>query len=106
MSELMRMPLSGGGHVIVELPEDTPGVRRASRPGERIEAAVTSLQSALQPIREAAEAALDTFRAAGPDEVEIELGVKLNAEAGALIAKSSAEGHLTVKLVWHRATES
>lgn len=35
-----------------------------------------------------------------PDSVEIEFGVKLTAEAGALIAKSSVEGHLVVKLSW------
>jgi hypothetical protein len=32
--------------------------------------------------------------------VEIEFGVKLTAEAGALIAKSAVEGHLVVKLSW------
>ncbi|MFC4584748.1 CU044_2847 family protein [Sphaerisporangium corydalis] len=106
MSELMRMPLSEGGHVTVEVSENEPGVRRASRSGDKIEAAVDSLQEALQPIRAAAEAALDTFRRANPDEVEIELGVRLNAEAGAVIAKSSIEGHLNVKLTWRRATES
>ncbi|MFC7380765.1 CU044_2847 family protein [Sphaerisporangium rhizosphaerae] len=106
MSELMRMPLADGGQVVVEIADNEPAVRRASRTGDKIEAAVDSLQSALQPIREAAEAALDTFRKSGPDEVEIELGVKLNAEAGAVIAKSALEGHLTVKLTWRRVAES
>ncbi|GGL10872.1 hypothetical protein Sme01_15660 [Sphaerisporangium melleum] len=107
MSELMRMPLADGGQVVVEVSENEPGVHRVSRGGNgRIEAAVDSLQVALQPIREAAEAALETFRKSGPDEVEIELGVKLNAEAGAVIAKSSVEGHLTVKLTWRRLPES
>ncbi|MDQ1029514.1 hypothetical protein QF035_007096 [Streptomyces umbrinus] len=32
--------------------------------------------------------------------MEIEFGVKLTAEAGALIAKSAVEGHLVVKLSW------
>ncbi|MFC4529451.1 CU044_2847 family protein [Sphaerisporangium dianthi] len=106
MSELMRVPLAGGGQVVVEVSENEPGVRRASRTGDTIDAAVDSLQHALQPIREAAEAALETFRKSGPDEVEIELGVKLNAEAGAVIAKSSVEGHLNVKLTWRRVAES
>ncbi|WP_304364726.1 CU044_2847 family protein, partial [Streptomyces viridosporus] len=35
-----------------------------------------------------------------PDTVELEFGVKLTAEAGAIIAKGSAEGHLVVKLSW------
>jgi hypothetical protein len=35
-----------------------------------------------------------------PDGVEIEFGVKLAGEAGAIIAKTSGEGHFTVKLSW------
>jgi len=31
-----------------------------------------------------------------------EFGVKFNATAGAVIAKTSAEGHLTVTLTWSR----
>jgi hypothetical protein len=30
--------------------------------------------------------------------------VRLNAEAGAVIAKTQAEGHLKVKLVWRKPT--
>jgi hypothetical protein len=32
--------------------------------------------------------------------VEVEFGIKLAGEAGALIAKASAEGHFTVRLKW------
>ncbi len=35
-----------------------------------------------------------------PDEVEIEIGFKFSAEAGIVIASSSTEGHITVKLKW------
>ena len=35
-----------------------------------------------------------------PDGVEIEFGVKLSAETGAIIAKGTAEGHLVVRLTW------
>lgn len=97
----MSFPLSGGGEVLVEISEhDDPGLRRASRAGDVIAATAASLQSALAPVRTAAEAALDTFRKAGPKEVEIEFGIRLTAEAGAVIAKTGAEGHLTVKLTW------
>jgi hypothetical protein len=39
-----------------------------------------------------------------PDGIEVEFGVKLNAEAGAVIAKSAVEGHFTVKLSWDRGS--
>ena len=35
-------------------------------------------------------------------QAEIEFGVKLNIESGALLAKTSAEGSLSVKLTWER----
>ena len=35
-------------------------------------------------------------------QVEIEFGVKLDYEAGALLAKAGAEGSISVKLTWER----
>ncbi|MCP4426896.1 MAG: hypothetical protein GY803_20600 [Chloroflexi bacterium] len=43
-----------------------------------------------------------------PDEftqAEIEFGVKLDYEAGALLAKAGAEGSISVKLTWERKPE-
>lgn len=37
-----------------------------------------------------------------PDEVQVEFGVKLSAQAGAVIAKTGVEGHLKIKLTWTR----
>jgi hypothetical protein len=38
-----------------------------------------------------------------PDEIEIKFGVKLDAQAGAVIARTGIQGHLEVKLKWQRA---
>lgn len=35
-----------------------------------------------------------------PSKVELKFGIKLTAEAGAIIAKTSAEGNLEVNIVW------
>jgi hypothetical protein len=102
MSELMSVPVPGGGALLVEVTDDEPGMARASRVGDTIEAAAVSLASVLQPIRQVAEEARDAFREAGPDEIEMEFGVKLTAEAGAILARAGTEGHLKVKLVWRR----
>jgi len=96
----MQIPLEGGGELQVEVVDDQPGIQRASRMGDAIQGATTSLVEVLAPIREAAVAARDAFKESGPDEIEVEFGVKLTAEASAILAKSSAEGHLQVKLVW------
>ncbi|MFD1934371.1 MULTISPECIES: CU044_2847 family protein [Nonomuraea] len=96
----MRMPLEGGGALYVEVPDRSQGTRRVSRTGEVIEASVESLEAALRPIRDAAAATLAAFRESSPDEVELEFSVKLNAEAGAMIAKTCVEGHIQVRLSW------
>ncbi|MFJ9517590.1 CU044_2847 family protein [Kitasatospora sp. NPDC101801] len=72
-----------------------PAVAGVERAGETFE-------QALAGVRAAAGAALAVFRDGSlkPDEVEIEFGVKLTAEAGALIARTAAEAHLTVRLSW------
>lgn len=104
MTELMRFDLTGGGSVLVEVDDDERGVVRAARTRGAVESAATSLSVALTGVRDAAAEALRQFRemATAPDEVQLEFGVRLNAEAGAVIAKTSAEGHLTVTLTWSR----
>ncbi len=39
-------------------------------------------------------------------QAEIEFGVKLDYEAGALLAKAGAEGSISVKLTWERKEEA
>lgn len=57
---------------------------------------------ALENVRDAAVGALEIFRDGrlNPDAVEVEFGVRLNAEVGAVIAKTATEGHLVVRLKW------
>ncbi|MFJ8041325.1 CU044_2847 family protein [Kitasatospora sp. NPDC096147] len=69
---------------------------------QAVERAGETFEQALTGVRSAAESALAVFRGGSlaPDEVELEFGVKLTAEAGALIARTAAEAHLTVRLSW------
>ncbi|MER5637209.1 CU044_2847 family protein [Kitasatospora sp. NPDC002227] len=78
------------------------GMQPVGRRGAGVERAAESFEGALEGARAAAESALAVFRggALAPDEVEIEFGVKLTAEAGALIARTAADAHLTVRLTW------
>ncbi|WP_433327913.1 CU044_2847 family protein [Spirillospora sp. CA-294931] len=101
MTELVRWE-TDRGPVIVEVDGNEPGFRAVSRPGEVVQDAKTRFEDALVNVRAAAETALSTLRdsSLNPDTVELEFGVKLNAAAGAVIAKTSVEGHLKVKLTW------
>jgi hypothetical protein len=104
MEGLVEFKTDDGAVIAVEAADDVAGSRLVSRDGT-VQAART-FEGALDGVRSAAEAALRVFRdgTLQPDAVEIEFGVKLSAEAGAIIAKGTAEGHLVVKLTWTPAT--
>jgi hypothetical protein len=102
VTELVRFELADGGSVVAEL-DGAPGVSRAGRQGVLVTAKST-LEAALTEVRDAAAATIAQFQdmARRPDEVEIEFGEKLNAEAGAVIARTGMEGHFQVTVKWTR----
>jgi hypothetical protein len=91
------------GSVVVEVGDNDPGFELVSRDGV-VSDTKRKLESALTDVRDAAESALRVFRdgTLRPDSIELEFGVKLNAEAGAIIARTSIEGHFVVKVGWQR----
>jgi hypothetical protein len=101
MDGLMEFKTEDGALVVVEDAGGRPGARLVSR-GDGPAQAARTFEGALEGVRGAAAAALRVFRDGSlcPDAVEIEFGVRLSAEAGAVIAKGSTEGHLVVKLSW------
>jgi len=110
VSELVRVPLEGGGWFLVradssdrEVPEGS-GPVQAGRLGDAIahravEAAQT-LEAALEPIADMARATLQALARVGPREVEVEFGVELSAEVGAIVASTGGGCQLTVTLTW------
>jgi hypothetical protein len=114
MSELIRFPLDDESAVLVEsgsvADSERPEIGPVSRTGDLVRSATTTFDDALTHVRKAAAIALAKFKdmEVGPDTVEVEFGVKLNAEAGAVIARTGGEGHIKVKLTWgapHAAEE-
>ncbi|MFJ6660292.1 CU044_2847 family protein [Streptomyces sp. NPDC091377] len=105
MDSLLEFKTEDGALVVVESADDDPGARLISR-GDGPAQAARTFESALGGVRAAAESALRVFRdgALRPDAVELEFGVKLSAETGAVIAKGAAEGHLVVRLSWSPGT--
>ena len=97
---VVRYQVGDGSSVLVEVDEDTYGVEAVSRRSEGVLEAGPRLEAALGSVRDAAQAALDAMSRLSPETVEVEFGIKLAGEAGALIAKTSAEGHFTVRLSW------
>ncbi|MBW5485746.1 CU044_2847 family protein [Streptomyces bambusae] len=100
MTPLARIPLEGGGSILVEGSAALAGPVQAGRIGEAVQNFPVTLQKALEPITQAARATLDQLRKAGPDEIAVEFGIDLAVEVGAVITKSQAACHLTVTMTW------
>jgi hypothetical protein len=104
VTELLRWR-TDHGPVVVEVDDPHAGSESIRwSPDEVVHDAAGTFENALANVRAAIVSALGTFRddSLRPDDMEIEFGVKLNAEAGAVIAKTALEGHLVVKLRWTR----
>ncbi|MGV9963651.1 CU044_2847 family protein [Streptomyces olivaceus] len=103
--QLVRVPLEGGGSVLVEADGGAAGPVKAGRLGDAVRELPESLGSALEPVTGLARTVLHRLREAGPDEVEVEFGIDLSTEAGVVITKTAANCHLTVHLVWRKDGE-
>jgi hypothetical protein len=87
--------------------DDIEGAENVSRKDGTVVAKLDeSLDAALESARPAAEAVIDAFRALSPDRTDIEFGLRLDAEAGAVFAKAGVGAHFTITLHWNRASET
>jgi hypothetical protein len=106
MKRLIEFPLEDGTTILVETdaPEE-PGPVPAMRGGPATpERARQTFEAALDKIRPAAQAIIQKLRALHdpPDEIEVEFGLKLNAQAGAFVAAAGTEANYKVTLTWKR----
>ena len=117
MTSLVEFPLENGGSMIVEvdderLPRDAV-VRRGlggggSRPAEIAARAGETLEAAFGRIQPAAGAMVERLRGLpdAPSVIEIEFGVVLSAELGAVVARTAGEANFRVTLRWDRDAQA
>jgi hypothetical protein len=103
VNEIMKYETKHGD-VAVEFPAPT-GSRRVGRGDGVILRAGERLEDVLAAVHPAVAAVRSTFDALKPAQGEVEFGVKLTTEAGAVIAKTAVEGHFVIRLTWQRETE-
>jgi len=96
--------IDGVGYVVVEMDEPVSGVTQAARPGEVAAKASQTFEDAMDRIRPIATTLVSKVRdlADPPDEAEFEFGLKLTAEAGAILTSAGGEAHCKVTLTWKR----
>ena len=109
MVYVIEIPVEAGGNLLVQATaDDLPdGLELAAvRPGEVAARARESVEAAIDQLKPAINAVADRLKAMAADEVTVEFGIMLGAEAGAIIAKGTAEVHFTVTLNWKRSASS
>ncbi len=86
----------------VEIEQVADGLVDVSRPGQAVARATRSLGEMLVSIRPVAESFLDAFvgMANAPDEIGLEYGLSVSADANLVIATTAAQANFKVTLTW------
>ncbi|MYU48307.1 hypothetical protein GTV15_19180 [Streptomyces sp. SID7803] len=102
MTNVVRVPLEGGGAIHFEAATAMEGPVKAGRVGDAIRELPQTLNESLVVVREASREIMTQLRAGGPpSEAEVEFGLDLSASmGGAIITKSEAAVHFKVRLLW------
>ena len=105
MKKLIEFILDDGEVIFVEA-ETTKGEQSSQKVGadihtEKAEKSISKSLNIISPVLKILSEKANNF-IDKPDEVEIELGFKFHTKAGIIIASSSAEGHIVVKLKWKK----
>lgn len=105
MTEVLRYEV-GSGTVLVEAADNSFGVDHPARNEQGILDTGRRLEDALASVRPAAHAALEAMAELYPEQIQIEFGVNLAGDAGAVIARSSSEAHFVLRMSWTPASEA
>jgi len=76
---------------------------------EKSSAALDSAMTVMRHMTQRFSESIQTLRqqkfGETPSEIEIEFGIKLDAEVGALLSKAGMEAAVTVKLIWKQSLD-
>ena len=106
MNRLVEFPLEEGGSIFVEVnvPESECQIIKAGSLGDLPIKAATSFESALDSIKPIASAVISKLNNINnpPDEIGVEFGLSLKADANAILTKMGADANFKVNLNWKR----
>lgn len=102
MARLVEFPLERGGSLLVEIEETLGSGPRPAASEGTVETATIGLEQAISKVKPLAETLLEQLRGLmqQPNTVVVEFGIKLNAQVGAIVAKTGVEGNCKVTLSW------
>ncbi|WP_250403667.1 CU044_2847 family protein [Streptomyces cellostaticus] len=105
---LVELPVEGADGqtelVKVQVEANGDGLVRVARPGQVVARATRSLGEMVAAVRPVAQNFVEGFRnmAGRPDEISVEFGLTLSAEADVVISSTSAQANFKVALVWNK----
>jgi len=105
MAEIVEYPLEDGGVLLVQPASMDAGLGElglASSAEDKAKKATETLESALAQVTPALRSVANKLRDLSPDDLTVEFGLTLTAEAGIMVAKGSTEVHFTVTLAWSK----
>ncbi|MFF4945495.1 MULTISPECIES: CU044_2847 family protein [Streptomyces] len=102
----VEVPLGDGSDetIRVQIREVDESLVRVGRGDRSVARAGRSFGQMLDTVRPVAESFVGRFRgmANAPDEVTLEFGVSLSAEADVVIASTATAANFSVSLTWHK----
>lgn len=102
----VEVPLGDGSDetVRVQIREVDEALVRVGRGGRTVARAERTLGQMLDTVRPVAESFVGRFSgmAQAPDEITLEFGVSLSAEADVVIASTATAANFSVSLTWNR----
>ncbi|NWF27297.1 hypothetical protein HW130_13600 [Streptomyces sp. PKU-EA00015] len=103
----VEVPLGDGSEEVVrvQIREVDESLVRVGRGGRAVARAEQTLGQMLDAVRPVADSFVGRFRglAYAPDEIALEFGVSLSAEAGVVIASTATAANFSVRLTWNRS---
>ena len=111
MKYYTEFPLEDGGVILVvtDTLEPEPGIEMAStRDSKVINKASQTFEAALETVKPAASGIIAKLRKLvdPPNEIEVEFGILMSADAGAVVATAGVEANYKVTLKWKRDQRS
>lgn len=105
----VEVPLRDGGEetIRVQIREVDESLVRVGRGGRSVARAQRSFGEMLDTVRPVAESFVGRFRGLtnAPDEITLEFGVSLSAEADVVIASTATAANFSVTLTWNRSDD-
>jgi hypothetical protein len=83
-----------------EVPDDL--VLASPEPGHVVAKADVTLDQALARLKPSLRKVMNVLKDLGPDEAEVEFGLKIGGETGFVIAKGTAEVNFVIRMSWKR----